>query len=121
MPPVDQMQQSLPGPHLTPHWCLFHIAHHDGLQPTQHVVVWSLPPKGDSEGPAFISRTAPTPGGLTYLRIKTSVRRSWRTPRRSLVMRQMVGSLLATRRPPDWRRSSVHRLRGAAWIESDES
>jgi hypothetical protein len=76
----------LPGPHLTPHWCLFHIAHHDGLQPTQHVVVWSLPPKGDSEGPAFISRTAPTPGGLTYLRIKTSVRRSWRTLRRSVVM-----------------------------------
>jgi len=54
----------LPGPHLTPHWCLFHIAHHDGLQPTQHVVVWSLPPKGDSEGPTFISRTASTPGGL---------------------------------------------------------
>src|SRR5665811_2116497 len=30
---------------------LFHIAHHDGLQPTQHVAVWSLPPKGGSEGP----------------------------------------------------------------------
>src|SRR4051794_16931583 len=29
----------LPGPHLTPHGRLFHIAHHDGLQPTQHVVV----------------------------------------------------------------------------------
>jgi hypothetical protein len=52
----------LPGPHLALHRCLFHIAHHDGLQPTQHVVVWSLPPKGDSEGPTFISRTAPTPG-----------------------------------------------------------
>ena len=89
----------LPGPHLTPHWCLFHIAHHDGLQPTQHVVVWSLPPKGDSEGPAFISRTAPTPGGLTYLRIKTSVRRSWRTPRRSLVIGPMSGSLRTTLRP----------------------
>jgi hypothetical protein len=25
---------------------LFHIAHHDGLQPTQHVVVCSLPPQG---------------------------------------------------------------------------
>ena len=74
----------LPGPHLTPHWCLFHIAHHDGLQPTQHMVVWSLPPKGDSEGPTFIARTAPTPGGLPYLLIKTSVRRSWPTPRRSL-------------------------------------
>ena len=59
----------LPGPHLAPHRCLFHIAHHDGLQPTQHVVVWSLPPKGDSEGPSFISRTAPTPG------------RSWRVAR----------------------------------------
>src|SRR4029453_8070696 len=44
----------LPGPHLTPHWCLFHIAHHDGLQPTQHVVVWSPPPKGDSEGPTVL-------------------------------------------------------------------
>jgi hypothetical protein len=44
------------------------------------------PPKGDSEGPTFISRTAPTPDGLTYLLIKTSVRRSWRTPRRSLDM-----------------------------------
>jgi hypothetical protein len=76
----------LPGPHLALHRCLFHIAHHDGLQPTQHVVVWSLPPKGDSEGPTFISRTAPTPGGLPYLLIKTSVHRSWRTPRRSLVM-----------------------------------
>lgn len=29
----------LPGPHLTPHGRLFHIAHHDGLQPTQHVAV----------------------------------------------------------------------------------
>src|SRR5215218_10332166 len=73
----------LPGPHLALHRCLFHIAHHDGLQPTQHVVVWSLPPKGDSEGPTFISRTAPTPGGLPYLLIKTSVHRSWRTLRRS--------------------------------------
>jgi hypothetical protein len=44
----------LPGPHLTPRRCLFHIAHHDGLQPTQHVVVWSLPPKGDSEGPTVL-------------------------------------------------------------------
>src|SRR4029450_8904750 len=74
----------LPGPHLALHRCLFHIAHHDGLQPTQHVVVWSLPPKGDSEGPTFISRTASTLGGPTYLLIKTSVRRSWRTLRRSV-------------------------------------
>ena len=29
----------LPGPHLTPQRCLFRIAHHDGLQPTQHAVV----------------------------------------------------------------------------------
>src|ERR1700682_3279551 len=36
----------LPGPHLTHLVRLFHIAHHDGLQPTQHVVVCSLPPHG---------------------------------------------------------------------------
>ena len=36
----------LPGPHLTHLVRLFHIAHHDGLQPTQHVVVCSLPPQG---------------------------------------------------------------------------
>src|SRR5664280_769583 len=29
----------LPRPHLTHHVRLFHIAHHDGLQPTQHVAV----------------------------------------------------------------------------------
>jgi hypothetical protein len=29
----------LSDPHLTHHVRLFHIAHHDGLQPTQHVVV----------------------------------------------------------------------------------
>src|SRR6266536_5561412 len=50
----------LPDPHLTPHRRLFLIAHHNGLQPTQHEVVWSLPPQGDSEGPkSFISRAAP--------------------------------------------------------------
>jgi AcrR family transcriptional regulator len=32
--PVD----ALSDPHLTHHVRLFHIAHHDGLQPTQHVV-----------------------------------------------------------------------------------
>jgi hypothetical protein len=49
----------LPGPHLTPLGRLFLIAHHDGHQPTQHEVVWSLPPPGDSEGPkSFIFRAA---------------------------------------------------------------
>src|SRR5215470_15372197 len=47
----------LPGPYLTPLGRLFLIAHHDGHQPTQHEVVWSLPPPGDSEGPkSFIFR-----------------------------------------------------------------
>jgi hypothetical protein len=41
----------LPDPYLTPLGRLFLIVHHDGLQPTQHEVVWSLPPQGDSEGP----------------------------------------------------------------------
>src|SRR3989442_1274900 len=34
----------LPDPHLTHHVRLFLIAHHDGHQPTQHEVVWHLPP-----------------------------------------------------------------------------
>src|SRR6266540_5537054 len=41
----------LPSPHLTHPVRLFHLAHHDGLQPTQQVAVWSLPPQGGSEGP----------------------------------------------------------------------
>src|SRR6266540_5639846 len=52
----------LPSPHLTHPVRLFHLAHHDGLQPTQQVAVWSLPPQGGSEGPTFISRTASLPG-----------------------------------------------------------
>jgi hypothetical protein len=49
----------LPDPHLTPLGRLFLIAHHDGHQPTQHEVVWSLPPPGDPEGPkSFIFRAA---------------------------------------------------------------
>jgi hypothetical protein len=43
----------LPGPYLIPHGRLFLVAHHDGLQPTQQEVVWSLPPTGDSEGAPF--------------------------------------------------------------------
>src|SRR3954469_2869461 len=40
--------------------CIFLIVHHDGLQPTQHEVVWHLPPQGDTEGPqSFIFCTAP--------------------------------------------------------------
>ena len=34
----------LPDPHLTRQVRLFRVAHHDGLQPTQHTVVWNLPP-----------------------------------------------------------------------------
>jgi hypothetical protein len=84
----------LPGPHLTPHRRLFHIAHHDGLQPTQHVVVWSLPPKGDSEGPTVLhlSHSTDSRSVLPTYASKTSVRRSWRTPRRSVVM---AGSSIA--------------------------
>src|SRR5437879_2474130 len=41
----------LPGPHLTHLVRLFLIAHHDGLQPTQHEAVWGHPPPGDPEGP----------------------------------------------------------------------
>jgi hypothetical protein len=37
--PETRTAHRLPGPHLTHHVRLFHIAHHDGLQPTQHVVV----------------------------------------------------------------------------------
>jgi hypothetical protein len=49
----------LPDPYLTPLGRLFLIAHHDGHQPTQHEVVWSPPPPGDSEGPkSFIFRAA---------------------------------------------------------------
>src|SRR5258705_6973309 len=44
--PVAGTAHRLPDPHLTHHVRLFHIAHHDGLQPTQHVVVCSLPPQG---------------------------------------------------------------------------
>jgi hypothetical protein len=51
--------ERLPGPHLTRQACLFPVAHHDGLQPTQHRVVWRLPPQADAGGPASISRTAP--------------------------------------------------------------
>ena len=51
--------ERLPGPHLTRRACLFPVAHHDGLQPTQHRVVWRLPPQADAGGPTSISRTAP--------------------------------------------------------------
>jgi hypothetical protein len=44
--PETRTAHRLPDPHLTPLVRLFHIAHHDGLQPTQHVVVCSLPPHG---------------------------------------------------------------------------
>jgi hypothetical protein len=44
----------LPDPHLTHLVRLFLIAHHDGLQPTQHEAVWRLPPQGDAEGPQIL-------------------------------------------------------------------
>src|SRR6185436_6593933 len=45
-PPNTGTAHRLPDPHLTHHVRLFHIAHHDGLQQTQHVVVCSHPPQG---------------------------------------------------------------------------
>ncbi|MFI2010105.1 IS5 family transposase, partial [Streptomyces jumonjinensis] len=57
---------------------LFLIAHHDGLQPTQHEAVWSLPPQGDSEGPnlhlshSTIPRSCPTTNSLSCSGHKTS-------------------------------------------------
>jgi len=46
------------------------IAHHNSLQLMQHEAVWSLPPQGGSEGPTFITRTAPiTRRPITYLLI----------------------------------------------------
>src|SRR5664280_1755965 len=65
--PVGRWRRSSPRPgsrtaarsHLTPHVRLFRVAHHDGLQPTQQTVVWNLSPQSGSEGPTFISRTAP--------------------------------------------------------------
>lgn len=68
----------LRGPHLTPPGRLFRIAHHDGLQPTQHAVVWSLPPQGDAEGPSLISRTAPHQGARSPTSRASSLR-SWHT------------------------------------------
>jgi hypothetical protein len=44
--PKTRTAHRLPDPHLTHLVRLFHIAHHDGLQPTQHVVVCSHPPQG---------------------------------------------------------------------------
>src|SRR4029450_1602890 len=44
--PKTRTAPRLPDPPLTHLVRLFHIAHHDGLQPTQHVVVCSHPPHG---------------------------------------------------------------------------
>jgi hypothetical protein len=52
--------------------------------------------------------------------VKPGTSRRYPGPRRSLVMRHMSGSLLTALRPPDRRRSSVHRC-AAARIEPDES
>ena len=54
-PTPRALLERLPDPHLTgssPAFSL--IAHHDGLQPTQHRVVWRLPPKADAGGPAIL-------------------------------------------------------------------
>jgi hypothetical protein len=55
------------------------IAHHDGLQPTQHTAVWSLPPQCDSEGPTFISRTASKARNVAYVIASRPSFRSWPT------------------------------------------
>src|SRR5260221_7913398 len=43
----------LPDPRLTRNPGLFLIAHHDGLQPTQHEAALRLPPQGDAREPAI--------------------------------------------------------------------
>jgi hypothetical protein len=45
--------ERLPGPHLTYQVRLFPVAHHDGLQPTQHRVVWRQPPQADAGRPTI--------------------------------------------------------------------
>ena len=78
--PKTRTAHRLPDPHLTHLVRLFHIAHHDGLQPTQHVVVCSLPPQGGSEGPTFISCTAPCRKALPTNRTPLHVRGTRRIP-----------------------------------------
>src|SRR5512133_923519 len=75
-------------------------------------------PQGRLEGPTFISRTTPTPGGLTYLLIKTSVRRSWRTPRRSVRLSDgdvMPDSATQARAPKIMRFPQPHDRDGRPW------
>ena len=57
----------LPDPHLTHPLRLFRVAHHDGLQPTQHTAVWSLPPQGDSEGPNLHLSHSTASKNLAYI------------------------------------------------------
>jgi hypothetical protein len=57
----------LPDPHLTHPLRLFRVAHHDGLQPTQHTAVWSLPPQGDSEGPILHLSHSTASKNLAYI------------------------------------------------------
>ena len=52
--PGRALLERLPGPHLTRQARLLPIAHHDGLQPTQHRVVWRPPPKDDAGGPTSL-------------------------------------------------------------------
>ena len=56
---------------------LFHIAHHDGLQPTQHVVVCSLPPRG------WLRRAKPSSPAQHHVKKlylqQNSLPRSWHT------------------------------------------
>jgi hypothetical protein len=76
--PETRTAHRLPDPHLTHLVRLFHIAHHDGLQPTQHVVVCRHPPQGRRRrAKSFISCTAPCPKVLTYK--QNSLPRSWHT------------------------------------------
>ena len=53
-PPAGRFLERLPGPHLTRQARLLPVAHHDGLQPTQHGVVWRLPRSSDAGGPTSL-------------------------------------------------------------------
>src|SRR6266508_2190976 len=65
--PNIETAHRLPDPHLTHPLRLFRVAHHDGLQPTQHTVVWSLPPQGDSEGPNLHLSHSTASKNLAYI------------------------------------------------------
>jgi hypothetical protein len=58
--PSTERAHRLPDPYLTPsEGRLFRVAHHNGLQPMQHTVVWSLPRRATPEGLPPSTHTAP--------------------------------------------------------------